>query len=50
MSGFPEAMHDAHASDFAGAAFLAKPFAPSGLVSAVRECIERRDLGLRVHG
>lgn len=42
MSGFPEAMHDAHASDFAGAAFLAKPFAPSALVQAVRDCIEQR--------
>ena len=42
MSGFPEAMHNANASDFAGAAYLAKPFAPSALVEAVRECIERR--------
>ena len=42
MSGFPEAMHSAHASDFAGAAFLAKPFAPSALVDAVRDCFERR--------
>jgi signal transduction histidine kinase/ActR/RegA family two-component response regulator len=50
MSGFPEAMHDAHATDFEGAAFLAKPFAPSTLVSAVRECIERRDAVLVDHG
>jgi len=49
MSGFPEAMHDAHATDFAGAAFLAKPFAPSALVSAVRECIERRGAELSEH-
>ncbi len=46
MSGFPEAMHNANASDFSGAAFLAKPFAPSALVEAVRECIERRDTEL----
>jgi signal transduction histidine kinase/ActR/RegA family two-component response regulator len=50
MSGFPEAMLDAHASDFAGAAFLAKPFAPSALVGAVRECIERRGAELSEHG
>ena len=50
MSGFPEAMHDAHASDFAGAAFLAKPFAPKALVEAVRDCIERRGAELLEHG
>jgi DNA-binding response OmpR family regulator len=50
MSGFPEAMHDAHARDFAGAAFLAKPFAPSALVGAVRECIERRGARCEQHG
>ena len=50
MSGFPEAMHDAHASDFAGASFLAKPFAPSALVGAVRDCIERRGATLSEHG
>ncbi|HEX2873341.1 MAG TPA: ATP-binding protein [Polyangiaceae bacterium] len=42
MSGFPEAMHDAHASDFGDAAFLAKPFAPSALIEAVKGCLERR--------
>ena len=50
MSGFPEAMHDAHASDFGDAAFLAKPFAPSALVEAVRGCIERRATELSEHG
>jgi two-component system cell cycle sensor histidine kinase/response regulator CckA len=50
MSGFPESMHDAHATDFAGAAFLAKPFAPSALVGAVRESIERRAVEPREHG
>ncbi len=50
MSGFPEAMYDANASDFAGAAFLAKPFAPSALVEAVRECIERREAEVSDHG
>ena len=50
MSGFPETMHDAHASDFAGAAFLAKPFAPRALVEAVRDCIQRRVSELREHG
>jgi CheY-like chemotaxis protein len=50
MSGFPEAMHDAHATDFSGAAFLAKPFAPSALVGAVRESIERRAAETREHG
>jgi signal transduction histidine kinase/ActR/RegA family two-component response regulator len=43
MSGFPEAMQDARASDFGRAVFLAKPFGPSALVEAVRECVERRD-------
>jgi two-component system, cell cycle sensor histidine kinase and response regulator CckA len=50
MSGFPEAMHDGHASDFAGAAFLAKPFSAGELVEAVRECIQRRGAKLREHG
>jgi two-component system, cell cycle sensor histidine kinase and response regulator CckA len=50
MSGFPEAMHDAHATDFAGAAFLAKPFAPRDLVQAVRDCIEQRDAMLSESG
>lgn len=50
MSGFPEAMHDAHATDFAGAAFLAKPFAPRALVQAVRDCIEQRGAMLSDHG
>jgi len=50
MSGFPEAMQDAHATDFGGAAFLAKPFAPSALVGAVRECAERRQAQLSEHG
>jgi YesN/AraC family two-component response regulator len=50
MSGFPEAMHDAHATDFAGAAFLAKPFAPRDLVQAVHDCIEQRDAMLSESG
>jgi signal transduction histidine kinase/ActR/RegA family two-component response regulator len=50
MSGFPEAMHDAHASDFGDAAFLAKPFAPSALVEAVKGCLERRATELSEHG
>jgi signal transduction histidine kinase/ActR/RegA family two-component response regulator len=50
MSGFPEPMHDANASDFGGAIFLAKPFAPATLVEAVRECIGRRDAELSEHG
>ena len=50
MSGFPEAMHDAHASDFGDAAFLAKPFAPSALVEAVKGCLERRATDLSEHG
>ena len=33
-----------------GAAFLAKPFAPSALVGAVRDCIERRGAELSEHG
>ena len=50
MSGFPEAMHDANASDFGDATFLAKPFAPATLVEAVRECIGRREAELSDHG
>ena len=50
MSGFPGPMHDAHATEFAGAAFLAKPFGPRALVQAVRDCIERRGVVLRVNG
>jgi CheY-like chemotaxis protein len=50
MSGFPEPMHNAHASDFAGAAFLAKPFGPRALVQAVRDCIERRGVIVREQG
>ncbi len=50
MSGFPEAMHDTHASDFGGAKFLAKPFAASALVQAVRDCIEQRDAELQDYG
>ena len=46
MSGLPEAMHSAHAGEFAGAAFLNKPFSPQVLVEAVRERIaERAELG-----
>jgi signal transduction histidine kinase/ActR/RegA family two-component response regulator len=44
MSGFPEGMYSAHAHEFEGAAFLAKPFSPQTLVEAVRECVERRSL------
>ena len=47
MSGFPEPLH---ATDFAGAAFLAKPFSPRALVQAVHDCIERRGATLREHG
>jgi two-component system, cell cycle sensor histidine kinase and response regulator CckA len=50
MSGFPEPLHDAHATDFAGAAFLAKPFSPRALVQAVHDCIERRSATLREYG
>jgi two-component system cell cycle sensor histidine kinase/response regulator CckA len=50
MSGFPEPLHDAPATDFAGAAFLAKPFSPRALVQAVHDCIERRDARLREYG
>jgi two-component system, cell cycle sensor histidine kinase and response regulator CckA len=49
MSGFPAPMHDAHAAEFAGAAFLAKPFGPRALVQAVRDCIERRGAVRRFH-
>ena len=42
MSGFPEAMYSAHADEFEGAAFLAKPFSPQTLVETVRERLERR--------
>ncbi|HXK17616.1 MAG TPA: ATP-binding protein [Polyangiaceae bacterium] len=49
MSGLPEAMHSAHAGEFAGAAFLNKPFSPQVLIEAVRERIalrgELRELG-----
>jgi two-component system cell cycle sensor histidine kinase/response regulator CckA len=49
MSGLPEAMHNARADEFAGAAYLNKPFSPQILVEAVRERIaERADL--REHG
>lgn len=37
MSGYPDGMHGAHASEFAGAAFLPKPFRHQTLVDAVRE-------------
>lgn len=50
MSGFPEPMHDAPAIDFAGAAFLAKPFSPRVLVHAVHDCVVRRGAMLREHG
>jgi signal transduction histidine kinase/CheY-like chemotaxis protein len=49
MSGLPEAMHGAHAGEFAGAAFLNKPFSPQVLVEAVRERIAER-AELREHG
>jgi two-component system, cell cycle sensor histidine kinase and response regulator CckA len=41
MSGYPEAMQSAHAGEFAGAAFLAKPFSPQELVEAVRQRVLR---------
>jgi signal transduction histidine kinase/ActR/RegA family two-component response regulator len=50
MSGYPEAMQSASADDFAGAAFLAKPFAPQELVDAVRERVAQRRAELRDHG
>jgi signal transduction histidine kinase/ActR/RegA family two-component response regulator len=43
MSGYPEAMQSAHASEFAGAAFLAKPFTPQVLVDAVRDRLRQAD-------
>jgi CheY-like chemotaxis protein len=49
MSGFPDAMLSAHANEFQGAAFLAKPFSAQVLIEAVRECAatdgELRELG-----
>jgi two-component system cell cycle sensor histidine kinase/response regulator CckA len=42
MSGFPEAMYNAHPDEFEGAAFLAKPFSPQTLVETVRERAEQR--------
>jgi len=42
MSGMPDAMHSAHASEFAGAAFLNKPFSPQVLVESVRDRIAER--------
>lgn len=50
MSGYSEAMLSTAASEFAGAAFLAKPFAPQALVSAVRERIDQSRASLREHG
>jgi two-component system cell cycle sensor histidine kinase/response regulator CckA len=50
MSGYPEAMHDAAPDEFAGAAFLTKPFTPQALVSAVSERVGRRRAWLRNHG
>lgn len=42
MSGFPEAMQDAHSGEFGEAAFLSKPFSPQKLVEVVRESVARR--------
>jgi two-component system, cell cycle sensor histidine kinase and response regulator CckA len=50
MSGYSEAMLSTAASEFAGAAFLAKPFAPQALVNAVRERIEQSRANFREHG
>ncbi|HEY6079306.1 MAG TPA: ATP-binding protein [Polyangiaceae bacterium] len=50
MSGFPEAMQDAHSGEFAQAAFLTKPFSPQMLVQVVRESIERRSSPALAHG
>lgn len=50
MSGYSEAMLSTSASEFAGAAFLAKPFAPQTLVDAVRERLRQGPARLRDHG
>lgn len=47
MSGYPEAMHSAHSGEFAGAAFLAKPFTPQCLIDAVRERAQQPRTELR---
>jgi two-component system cell cycle sensor histidine kinase/response regulator CckA len=49
MSGYPETKLSASASEFPGAAFLAKPFAPQALVDAVKARVEQRT-ALRDHG
>jgi len=50
MSGYPESMLGARVNEFAGAAFLAKPFTARELIEAVRERAERRSAELRAHG
>jgi two-component system cell cycle sensor histidine kinase/response regulator CckA len=47
MSGYPVAMQNAPANEFAGAAFLTKPFAPQALVEAVRDQVTQRRAELR---
>lgn len=42
MSGYPEAMQTAEPNEFAGAAYLAKPFSPQSLVEAVRSRLEEQ--------
>jgi two-component system cell cycle sensor histidine kinase/response regulator CckA len=42
MSGFPEAMCGRGPDEFAGAAFLSKPFAPQQLVDVVREHVDEQ--------
>ncbi len=43
MSGYPEAMHGTPAREFAGAAFLAKPFTPQVLIQAVRDSLRAEE-------
>jgi len=50
MSGYPDSMLGARVNEFAGAAFLAKPFTAHELIQAVRERAERRRAERRDHG
>lgn len=43
MSGYPEALQGSEPEEFAGAAFLAKPFSPQKLVEVVGDCIGQRE-------
>jgi FixJ family two-component response regulator len=33
-------MHNAYPGEFSGVTFLAKPFSPQELITAVRDCVE----------